>query len=74
MHLVLIVWTVGLLAPVDVPAFVKFAIVLTGTTVMATITYHYFVRSTAVGALLNGRRYPRALPVPTPAETAARIG
>ena len=26
------------------------------------VSYHYLVRATAIGALLNGRRYPRGLP------------
>jgi hypothetical protein len=41
---------------------VKFSTVLSVTVCMTLLTYYAFVRSTAVGALLNGRRYPRALP------------
>ena len=29
--------------------------------VVAALTYHLFVRATAIGELLNGRRYPRSL-------------
>ena len=36
----------------------KFAIVLSVTTVAAIVTYHYFVRSTAIGTLLNGPPLP----------------
>ena len=63
-HLAPIVWTAGLLARVDAPVFVKFAIVLSATTIVAAVSYHYVVRSTPIGALLNGRRYARALPRP----------
>lgn len=61
-HLPLTIWIPGLLASVALPGIVKFAIVLSVTVCMTLLTYHAFVRSTAVGALLNGRRYPRALP------------
>ena len=34
----------------------------------ATVDYHYMVRSTLIGELLNGRRYPRTLPVLLPSD------
>jgi len=37
-------------------------IVLAGTSVVTVATYHLFVRSTAIGAFLNGRKFERALP------------
>jgi hypothetical protein len=38
----------------------------------STLTYHYIVRSTVVGELLNGRRYPRTLPsLPAARDSAA---
>lgn len=46
----------------QVPAELKFLIVCLGTLFFCTVSYHYLVRSTAIGALLNGRRYTRALP------------
>jgi glucan biosynthesis protein C len=61
-HLPLTIWIPGLLANVVLPAVVKFSIVLSMTVCMTLLAYYAFVRSTAVGALLNGRRYPRALP------------
>jgi peptidoglycan/LPS O-acetylase OafA/YrhL len=63
-HLPLTIWIPALLANVALPAIVKFAIVLSVTVSTTLLTYYAFVRSTAVGALLNGRRYPRALPHP----------
>jgi hypothetical protein len=74
-HLPLTIWIPGLLASVAVPAVVKFALVLTVTGCITLLTYVAFVRSTAVGVLLNGRRYPRGMPgsaiSPLPAPTAA---
>jgi glucan biosynthesis protein C len=63
-HFPLAIWIPGLLATAPLSAFVKFAIVLVTTTAVTLTTYHLFVRSTAIGALLNGRRYPRALAHP----------
>lgn len=49
-------------------AELKFLLVSGGTLAICLISYHYGVRTTWLGALLNGRRYARALPV---AEQAA---
>ena len=72
-HLLPILWGVTLLARASAPALLKFAIVLIGATLVTAVTYHYFVRSTAIGALLNGRRYPRSLPQIAPAPTNASV-
>jgi hypothetical protein len=61
-HLVPTAWLPGVLARADAHAFVKFTFVFSLTTLITLMTYHYFVRSTVIGGLLNGRRYPRALP------------
>ncbi len=42
----------------NMPAILKFLIVLTFSTFISFITYHYFVRSTFIGKFLNGRKYP----------------
>jgi hypothetical protein len=65
-HLPLTVWIPGLLARSPWPAAAKFAIVLAATSLVTTVTYNYLVRSTVLGVLLNGRRYPRGLPKPAP--------
>ena len=57
-HLLPVTWAVGLLALVAWPAGVKFTIVLTVATAVTLLTYRAFVRTTAIGALLNGRRLP----------------
>lgn len=73
-HLPVIIWTAGLLAPWSAPAGVKFVGVFIVTTAVTLLTYHGAVRSTAIGRFLNGRRYPRGLPraqpQPAPVGTA----
>jgi peptidoglycan/LPS O-acetylase OafA/YrhL len=55
-------WLPGVLANSTAPAAVKFTFVVGLTTLLTVATYHVFVRSTVIGELLNGRRYPRRLP------------
>ncbi len=50
---------------------IKFALILTISAVLLLASYHYLVRSTFLGKLLNGRRYPRALPPATPAPSTS---
>jgi hypothetical protein len=64
-HLPIVITVSGFFAPLAWPAAAKFALTLATTTVVTVVTYHFLVRATAMGALLNGRRYPRALPVST---------
>ena len=61
-HLAPVAWLPGVFAHLAVPAVVKFFLVFGLTTAITVVSYHYLVRSTAIGELLNGRRYPR-LPV-----------
>ena len=51
-----------LLSNLPLPTFVKFSVVLGTTTFLTVVTYHYWVRATVIGQVLNGRRYPRTLP------------
>jgi glucans biosynthesis protein C len=74
-HLPLVIWLQGALASWPASPALKFAIVLSGVTVITVATYHYFVRATPIGVFLSGRRFERALPrpaavaVPAPAQT-----
>jgi hypothetical protein len=61
-HLPIVIWTQGLLASVAISPLVKFTLVLGVTTTVTLLTYHFFVRATAIGAVLNGRRFERAWP------------
>jgi peptidoglycan/LPS O-acetylase OafA/YrhL len=61
-HLPLTIWIPGLMNGWQVSAFIKAGITLGATALITVITYHLFVRSTVLGILLSGKRYPRALP------------
>jgi glucans biosynthesis protein C len=65
-HLPIVIVVAGALARAPLHAFVKFSLVLIVTTAASLATYHYFVRSTVIGKLLNGIRQPgRLKPAPT---------
>jgi glucan biosynthesis protein C len=69
-HLPCTIVVPALLSTVPWPTFVKFGVVVGTTTLLTVVTYHYWVRATVIGEVLNGRRYPRTLPhsgVPHPA-------
>ena len=61
-HLPIAIALAPVLSDVDVIAEIKFAFVFVATTVISLVTYHFLVRSTFVGARLNGRKYPRVVP------------
>lgn len=56
-HLPLLVWLAGVLAPWRAPALLKLGAVLAVATPTVLLTYRVLVRPTAIGVLLNGRRY-----------------
>ena len=58
-HLTAITWIAAALARSAAPAVVKFTIVLSVSTAVTLVTYHWFVRFTRLGVLLNGRRHER---------------
>jgi glucans biosynthesis protein C len=72
-HLPCAIFIPGLMATWAAPAIVKFVITLSATFAVTIVSYHYMVRATAIGALLNGRRYPRGLPEPARAREAAAL-
>ena len=55
-HIAVITWVGGLLAPISLGPFAKFAIVLAVTTAFTLLTYRWWVRHTRIGVLLNGPR------------------
>ena len=60
-HLPIVIWTAGLVEPLAIHAVLKFSIVAGVTTAISVATYQRFVRSRALGALLNGRRAVAAI-------------
>lgn len=72
-HMAIVIWLHGLLAPFALRAVAKFAITLLATSLVSVLSYHYLVRSTALGLLLNGRRYPRGLPAREPVREVVSV-
>lgn len=75
-HVPVIIWTAGVMAPLELPALAKAMIVLGFAVGVCLLSYNYLVRSTVIGVLLNGRRYPRwshQLGVPGTGTIASRM-
>ncbi|MDB4474255.1 acyltransferase family protein [Opitutaceae bacterium] len=60
-HLPIVVWLQVVVAEWELPWSLKLIGISLTTIAIALITYDFFVRSTWLGKLLNGRRRPRAL-------------
>jgi hypothetical protein len=56
------------------PWWLKFPLILGIAFPIMLVSYHYLVRSTFIGGVLNGRRYPRTLSKSTAVETARMEG
>ncbi len=48
----------GMIADWNFPPLLKALVVLTATSMICFISYHYLVRNTFIGKFLNGRKYP----------------
>ncbi len=70
MHLGTVAFFMMVTKPLDLHWSIKFAIMIAGSMPILLMTYHYFVRFTWIGAILNGRRHPR--PARTPLEGAVQ--
>lgn len=67
-HMPIVITFAGVLAPLLWPAAVKAACVFSATSAVCLLSYALFVRSSFVSFVLNGRRYPRGLGMPTQTE------
>jgi len=56
-HLPVVALTAWWLVPYDLPAVLKFSIVVAVTALVCFVTYHYWVQNTWVSSFLNGRRF-----------------
>jgi glucans biosynthesis protein C len=61
-HLPLVNYIGGLLAPTVLPLWLKALLTLVIAIPLLLLSYHLMVRSTFIGKTLNGRKYPRSLP------------
>jgi hypothetical protein len=59
MHLATVMFFLRMLRPYDWHWTIKFAVMIGGTMLILLPSYHYLVRFTWIGAILNGRRHPR---------------
>ncbi|HTT03352.1 MAG TPA: acyltransferase family protein [Steroidobacteraceae bacterium] len=59
MHMTTILFFITLLRPYHWHWALKFLIIVGGSMPILLISYHYLVRFTWIGAILNGRRHPR---------------
>jgi peptidoglycan/LPS O-acetylase OafA/YrhL len=57
LHVPLLIWIQLLIAPLALPALMKGMLALTMAMPLLLASYHFAVRPTWLGALLNGRRY-----------------
>ena len=58
-HLPIIFFLQVLMARWPLHWSIKFSVILATTTAIGLVSYHYLVRATFIGKLLNGRRYPK---------------
>jgi glucan biosynthesis protein C len=72
MHMAPIIFFISLLRPYHWPWAVNFVIMVGGSMPILLLSYHYLVRFTWVGAILNGRRHPKARK-PPPANAAPAL-
>ena len=61
-HLPITIWIPGLIVGTDLSVGSRMLIGLTATTLVGFVSYDFCVRSSIIGRVLNGRRYPRGLP------------
>ncbi len=65
MHLGTVAFFMMLTRPYDWHWSIKFGIMISGSMVILLVTYHYLVRFTWIGAILNGRKHPRPCKLPS---------
>jgi peptidoglycan/LPS O-acetylase OafA/YrhL len=73
MHFTTISFFIALVRPFDWHWSIKFTIMIGGSMALLLPSYHYLVRFTWIGAILNGRRHPRPTKSP-PVDVAPAAG
>lgn len=74
MHLSTLMFFINLIRPFDWHWSIKLAISVGGSMPILLLTYHWFVRFTWIGAMLNGRRHPRPQKSPPSSDAAPAPG
>lgn len=72
-HVPLIMALQAVVAQWPVHWILKYLLILVVATPLLLLSYHYLVRSTWIGVMLNGRRYPRALPTDPATRTVKTV-
>ena len=72
-HLPIVLVLQILLSQLMWPWWVKFPLILAVGFPIMFVSYHYLVRRTFIGTVLNGRRYPKASAKPNEPRAAARV-
>jgi glucan biosynthesis protein C len=62
LHMPVVCAVAWLLLPYDLPALLKFSVIVVMTSVVCFMTYHYLVQNTWLGSTLNGKRFSTAWP------------
>jgi glucans biosynthesis protein C len=65
-HVPVLIWVQVLIAPLALPALIKGLLALLIALPPMLVSYHFAVRPTWLGVLLNGRRYPLRAPTVDP--------
>jgi fucose 4-O-acetylase-like acetyltransferase len=73
MHLSTLIFFITLLRPYDWHWSIKLAISVGGSMPILLVSYHYLVRFSWIGAMLNGRRHPRPEKSPPAAPVAESV-
>ncbi len=71
MHMAPIIFFISFLRPYNLPWWLEFVIIMGGSIPILLWSYHYLVRFTWVGAILNGRRQPKPRKLPPGSPAAA---
>ena len=69
-HLPIVFFLQAALMKVPLHWAIKFPLIVAITLAVLLVSYHYLVRPTFIGALLNGRKYPRRKHTPAPSPSA----
>jgi glucan biosynthesis protein C len=62
LHMPVVCFIAWLMLPLQLPALVKFSVIVLSTTGICFLSYHYFVQNTWLGSTLNGKKFSAKWP------------